>query len=46
MLRVSKLVIDGVVAWNTRRGGILAGVRKLVTLELALPQRRYGDPKH
>jgi hypothetical protein len=25
MLRISKLIIDGVVAWITRRGGILAG---------------------
>jgi ATP-binding cassette subfamily B protein len=36
MLWVSKLIIDGVVAWITRRGGILAGIWKLVALELAL----------
>ena len=35
MLWVSKLIIDGVVAWITRRGGILAGIWKLVALELA-----------
>ena len=36
MLWVSKLIIDGVVAWITRRSGILAGIWKLVALELAL----------
>src|ERR1035437_4767061 len=36
MLWVSKLIIDGVVAWITLRGGILAGIWKLVALELAL----------
>jgi ATP-binding cassette subfamily B protein len=36
MLWVSKLIIDGVVAWITRGGGILAGIWKLVALELAL----------
>ena len=36
MLWVSKLIIDGVVAWITRRGGILSGIWKLVALELAL----------
>jgi ATP-binding cassette subfamily B protein len=36
MLWVSKLIIDGVVAWITRRGGILADIWKLVALELAL----------
>src|ERR1035441_8796528 len=35
MLWVSKLIIDGVVAWITRRGGILSGIWKLVALELA-----------
>jgi ATP-binding cassette subfamily B protein len=36
MLWVSKLIIDGVVAWITRCGGILAGIWKLVALGLAL----------
>jgi ATP-binding cassette subfamily B protein len=36
MLWVSKLIIDGVVAWITRRSGNLAGIWKLVALELAL----------
>src|ERR1022692_2066121 len=36
MLWVSKLIIDGVVAWITRHNGNLAGVWKLVALELAL----------
>jgi ATP-binding cassette subfamily B protein len=36
MLWVSKLIIDGVVAWITHRSGILAGIWKLVALELAL----------
>src|ERR1022692_4956148 len=36
MLWVSKLIIDGVVAWITRHSGNLAGIWKLVALELAL----------
>ena len=36
MLWVSKLIIDGVVAWITRGSGNLAGIWKLVALELAL----------
>lgn len=36
MLWVSKLIIDGVVAWNARGGGNLEGIWKLVALELAL----------
>jgi ATP-binding cassette subfamily B protein len=36
MLWVSKLIIEGVVAWITRHSGNLAGIRKLVALELAL----------
>jgi ATP-binding cassette subfamily B protein len=36
MLWVSKLIIDGVVAWITRRSGHLADIWKLVALELAL----------
>ena len=32
---VSKVIIDGVVAWITRRSGILAGIWKLVALKLA-----------
>ena len=36
MLWVSKLIIDGVVAWITRGRGNLAGIWKLVALELAL----------
>src|SRR4249920_824351 len=36
MLWVSKLIIDGVVAWISRRSGNLAGIWKLVALELAL----------
>ena len=36
MRQVSELIADGVVAWITRRGGIPAGIRKLVALELAL----------
>ncbi len=36
MLWVSKLIIDGVVAWNTRGRGNLEGIWKLVALELAL----------
>jgi ATP-binding cassette, subfamily B, bacterial len=35
MLWVSKLIIDSVVAWITRRGGNVAGIWKLVALELA-----------
>jgi ATP-binding cassette subfamily B protein len=36
MLWVSKLIIDAVVAWNTRGRGNLVGIWKLVALELAL----------
>src|ERR1035438_3220444 len=36
MLWVSKLIIDGVVAWITRRSGHLAAVWQLVALELTL----------
>src|SRR5674476_32419 len=36
MLWVSKLIIDGVVAWITRHSGNLAGIWKLVALELGL----------
>src|SRR5665647_1481114 len=36
MLWVSKLIIDGVVAWITRHKGNPADVWKLVALELAL----------
>ena len=36
MLWVSKLIIDGVVAWISRGSGNLAGIWKLVALELAL----------
>ncbi len=36
MLWVSKLIIDGVVAWITRRSGNPGGIWKLVALELAL----------
>jgi ATP-binding cassette subfamily B protein len=36
MLWVSKLIIDGVVAWITRGRGNLAGIWKLVALELSL----------
>ncbi len=36
MLWVSKLIIDGVVAWITRGSGNLLGIWKLVALELAL----------
>jgi len=36
MLWVSKLIIDGVVAWITRKNGNLADIWKLVALELAL----------
>src|SRR5664279_638161 len=36
MLWASKLILDGVVAWITRLGGILSGIWKLVALELAL----------
>ena len=36
MLWVSKLIIDGVVAWITRGRGDLAGIWKLVALELSL----------
>jgi len=36
MLWVSKLILDGVVAWIQHRNGIAAGIWKLVTLELGL----------
>ena len=36
MLWVSKLIIDGVVAWITRHSGNLTSVWKLVALELGL----------
>jgi ATP-binding cassette subfamily B protein len=36
MLWVSKLIIDSVVAWSTRGRGNLAGIWRLVLLELAL----------
>src|SRR5438105_1017307 len=36
MLWVSKLIIDGVVAWISRGRGNLAGIWKLVALELSL----------
>src|ERR1035441_9890610 len=36
MLWVSKLIIDGVVAWITRHSGNLVGIWKLVALELAV----------
>src|ERR1022692_4688749 len=36
MLWVSKLIIDGVVAWITRRSGNPGDIWKLVALELAL----------
>jgi len=36
MLWVSKLIIDGVVAWSTRGRGNLASIWKLVALELTL----------
>ena len=36
MLWVSKLIIDGVVAWITLHSGNLVGIWKLVALELAV----------
>jgi hypothetical protein len=36
MLWVSKLIIDGVVAWIMRHSGNLVGIWKLVALELAV----------
>src|SRR5450631_3908232 len=36
MLWVSKLIIDGVVGWITRHNGNLAGIWKLVAVELSL----------
>jgi ATP-binding cassette subfamily B protein len=36
MLRVSKLIIDGVVGWISRGSGNLGSVWKLVALEFSL----------
>jgi hypothetical protein len=36
MLWVSKLILDAVVGWISRRSGTLSGIGKLVALELAL----------
>src|ERR1035441_8018049 len=45
MLWVSKLILDGVVAWIKRGNGDSAGLRKLVALELGLAVLRSEEER-